>query len=640
MSLLKLLLGRRLANREAKAERVGVLAGVPAMGLDALGSAAYGPEAALAVLAVAGTAGQRFLEPVTWVILLLLAILALSYRQTIAAYSHNGGAYTVARENLGASAGLLAGASLMLDYLLNVAVGISAGVGALTSAVPLLHPWTLALCLAILLVITLVNLRGTRESGALFALPTWLFIGSLGAVLIWGLVAHGAPVMPPPAPRPAAEALGAWLVLRAFASGCTAMTGVEAVSNGVAAFRDPPVKHAHRTLTVIVVVLGLLLAGIARLAQHYGIMAMDQTQPGYQSVLSQLTAAVVGRGVFYYVTIGSVLAVLCLSANTSFVGFPRLCHLVAQDGYLPRSFALPGRRLVYSVGILFLAGGAGLLLALFGGITDRLIPLFAVGAFASFTLSQAGMAVHWRRQRGGWRDRVRLGVNGFGAVATGTALAIIMVAKFAEGAWLTLLVIPITLLLLSEIRRYYDEVDREILRGANQRIDLSSHEPPAVIIPINRWDRMSRKALQYAMRVSPDVIALHITKLGGPDDEEHTTRLRRQWQQFVEQPAAEAGLRPPRLRIESSPYRSIFGPVLRLVQEVQRARPGRPVSVLLPELIEGRPWAWLLHTHRVRWLRSRLMRAGGPELVVVSVPWQLATPEPGQVLAEEEPTPA
>ena len=311
--LTKFLIGRPLANREAGDTKLRILEGVPAMGLDGLGSAAYGPEAALTVLAGTGAAGLAAIGPITWVILLLLAILYFSYRQTIAAYPTSGGSYTVAKENLGTSAGLLAAAALMLDYMLNVAVGISAGVGALTSAVPPLHAYTLWICLVILLAITVLNLRGTRESGLIWSVPTYLFIASLGFVLAWGawkaVQAGGHPeaVIPPPSIPPATQPLAIWLLLRAFASGCTAMTGVEAVSNGVSAFREPKVRHAHGTLTVIVVVLGLLLLGIAYLAQAYGIAALDQTKGTYQSVLSQLVSAVYGRGWFYYVTIGSVL---------------------------------------------------------------------------------------------------------------------------------------------------------------------------------------------------------------------------------------------------------------------------------------------------------------------------------------------
>ncbi len=646
MFLTRVLFGRALANREAEGRRIGVLEGLPAMGLDGLGSAAYGPEAALTVLVPLGAAGLGAVGPITGVILVLLAILFLSYWQTITAYPSNGGSYTVAKENLGTSAGLLAAAALMVDYMLNVAVGISAGVGALTSALPALHEYTLSMCLAVLALITLVNLRGTRESGLVFAGPTYVFVASLGFALIagtwrgWTSLGHPVPVLPPPAIPAGTETVSIWLLLRAFAAGCTAMTGVEAVSNGVGAFKEPRTRHAHRTLTAIVVVLGLLLLSIAHLARVYGVMAMDQTKPGYQSVLSQLVAAVAGRGWFYYVTIGSVLAVLCLSANTSFVGFPRLCRQVAHDEFLPRAFAVPGRRLVYTAGILFLAAGAGLLLAAFGGITDRLIPLFAVGAFLSFTLSQAGMAMHWRRAGKGSADRLRLGINGIGAVATGIALAVILAAKFTEGAWLTIVVIPATLAMLRVIHGYYAGLNRLLLRGSERQLDLREHAPPLVIIPIGRWDRVSQKAVAYAFRLSPDIIALHCTDLEGPDAEEHETRIRGEWSRYVEQPAREAGLPAPKLLVVPSPYRSVLGPLLRVIEALRREQPGRPIAVVLPKLVEARWWEALLHTHRERRLRKTLLRNGGSDLVVVAVPWQLEAPAPERVLAEEEPAPA
>ena len=361
MSLTDYLFGRRLATFEEGEQRVDVLAGIPMLGLDALASAAYGPEAALTLLIPLGAAGIGYIGPISTLIILLLLVVYFSYRQTIGAYPHGGGSYTVARENLGTTVGLLAAAVLMLDYVLVVAVGISAGVGALVSAVPLLQPHTLPLCLAILAMITLVNLRGVRESGIAFMIPTYLFIVSLLAVLAIGVVkamaagGHPAPVVTPP-PLPATAMAGSlWIAMRAFASGCTAMTGVEAVSNGVMAFQEPAVPHARKTLTAIIVILAVMLAGIAYLCRAYGIGATEPGQAGYQSILSMLVAAVIGRGFFYYVTIGSVLSVLALSANTGFADFPRLCRVIAQDGFLPRNFAHRGRRLVYSHGILVLA---------------------------------------------------------------------------------------------------------------------------------------------------------------------------------------------------------------------------------------------------------------------------------------------
>jgi amino acid transporter len=405
-SILDILFGRPLSSEEDTAERIGPVAGVPVFGLDALSSAAYGPEAALTILVPLGLIGLTYIVPISLIIIVLLSIVYFSYRQTIAAYPTGGGSYTVATQNIGGRAGLLAGAALMIDYILNVAVGISAGVGALVSALPRLQPYTLALCLALLLLLTLVNLRGVRETGLVFMAPTYLFVACLGGVILFGVVktlllgSHAAPVVTPPPLPSAVAAVSLWPLIKAFASGCTAMTGVEAVSNGVQAFREPRVKSAQTALTIIIAILVLLLAGIAYLSRAYGIGATPPGQPGYQSVLSQLTAAVAGRNTVYFIVIGAILTVLSLSANTSFADFPRLCRAIAEDGYLPNVFTIRGRRLVFTFGVCSLAILAGLLLIAFRGVTDRLIPLFAVGAFTAFTLSQAGMVMHWKRGGG------------------------------------------------------------------------------------------------------------------------------------------------------------------------------------------------------------------------------------------------
>jgi amino acid transporter len=632
MSLLRLLLGRPLASSEQSDQKIGVAAGVPALGLDAISSSAYGPEAALTVLLPLGAAGLHYIGPLTLVILSLLAILYVSYRQTIAAYPNGGGSYVVAKDNLGTGAGLLAAAALMLDYVLTAAVGISAGIAALVSAFPALHRWTLPLCLLTLALITLVNLRGTSEAGWAFALPTYLFLASLGSVLALGVAraaaggGHPQPVVPPPARPAATEAVGLWLLLRAFASGCTAMTGVEAVSNGITAFREPAVANARRTLTVIVAVLAVLLGGIAYLVRAYRVGAMDQTDPAYQSVLSQLTAAVVGRGWAYYVTIGSVLAVLALSANTSFVDFPRLCRLLARDDFLPRAFAVVGRRLVYSVGILFLAAATGLLLAAFGGITDRLIPLYAVGAFLAFTLSQAGMVWHWRkrlREGGGGRahSRLAMAVNGTGALATAGALGVIVAAKFVEGAWVTLLAIPCLLLLFTTVKHHYEWVARQT--STRRPLDLHHNEPPVVLLPTRRWDRLTRKALRFGTRLSPDVIAVHISQVDEDVADDHEAAQRQQWEQEVERPARKAGVPPPRLAVINSPYREFIGPLLEFIGEVEKEFPGRPVAVIIPQLVKNHWWELLLHNHRAARLKRALLKRGSRRLVVISVPWHL-----------------
>ena len=354
MSLLGKILGRRLASWEGAKEKLSVLTGVPVLGLDALASTGYGPEAALTILLPLGVMGLSYFPIIILAIIVNLGTLYLSYRQTIAAYPDGGGAYIVAKDNLGIHAGLWAGVALLLDYLLNVAVGIAAGVGAVVSAIPALHPYTLPLCLLVLLTLTIINLRGVRESGLAFVVPVLVFLGCMAAVLLIGLLrawqssGHPNPVVPLPAIPRATATVSVWLLLGAFANGCTAMTGVEAVSNGVPLFREPSVPNARRTLTVIVAILSLFLLGVAYLCSVYHIGAMDEQQPGYQTILSQLVAAVAGQGVFYYVAIASIFIVLTYSAQTSFADFPRVCRLLAEDGFLPHAFADLGRRLVFS----------------------------------------------------------------------------------------------------------------------------------------------------------------------------------------------------------------------------------------------------------------------------------------------------
>ena len=641
-------LGRPLANRESRQREIGAGEGVPALGLDGLSSSAYGPEAALSILVAAGAAGLAALGPIMLVILALLATLFASYWQTIEAYPKSGGAYTVAQDNLGVNASLLASAALMVDYVLNVAVGISAGVAALVSAVPALHPYTLPLCLGILALLTIVNLRGTRDAGRLFALPTYLFIACflivivLGAYSILSSGGHPQPVVAPPPPPKAVEAVGLWLILRAFASGCTAMTGVEAVSNGTGAFREPRVRNARTTLAVIVVVLGILLGGIAYLATSYGVMAMDQTQPGYQSVLSQLVGAVAGRGVFYYVAIASALCILCLSANTSFVGFPRLCEIVAQDEFLPRPFALVGRRLVYSVGILYLAATAGLLLTAFDGITDRLIPLFAIGAFSTFTISQAGMVAHWRRalrgkRRGAESRRLwtHLVINAIGASTTATALLVIVAAKFAQGGWITIVAIPCVILLHKSIKRYYQNIAARLRdRGP---LEFRPGKPPVVLVTMRQWNCLTDEALRLAMQLSPDVTAVHLAALEGPDVQGDERKLREQWAKDVEKPAQAADYpNPPQLVFLSAPYRRIHAPLLKLIREIEDKNPDRTVAVLIPEVVKRHWWEYLLSTQRARRLRSVLLEYGGSGVVVIGMPWHLTEPKIEEAMTEEE----
>jgi amino acid transporter len=621
MAIADLLFGRSLATDEEGEQRVGVLAGIPMLGLDALGSAAYGPEAALTLLIPLGATGIGYIGPISGMIIVLLMVVYFSYRQTIAAYPHGGGSYTVAKENLGTTAGLLAAAALILDYVLVVAVGISAGVGALISALPGLQPYTLPLCIAILVLITIVNLRGARESGLAFAVPTYLFVGSLLAVLAIGAVkaalagGRPEPVVAPPQVPPATTAVTLWLLMRSFASGCTAMTGVEAVSNGVAAFREPAVAYARRTLTAIIGVLAVMLVGIAYLCWAYRIGATEPGASGYDSILSQLTAAVVGRGWFYYVTIGSVLSVLALSANTGFADFPRLCRVIAMDGFLPQSFAHRGRRLVYSRGIIVLATLSAAILIAFGGITDNLIPLFAVGAFLAFTLSQAGMVAHWRNV-GGPNARTSMAINAAGAASTAVTLVVVLVAKFADGAWVMIVLIPTLLALFVGVRSHYRSLGREVATAAP--LDASGLQPPLALLPIRGWSAITRKALRFALKISPDVYAMHVA-----DDEKTMADLEDTWEERVCGPATAAGLRPPRLIVVYSPFRKLYAPLIQVVQDLQRSHPGRDIAVIVPEFVSNRWYHYLLHNQTATVIKAYLLFSGFRRVVVVNVPWYL-----------------
>ena len=620
MTVLDLLLGRPLASDEARAECVGAAAGIPIFGLDALSSAAYGPEAALTLLIPLGAAGIAYIVPISTSIIVLLAIVYFSYRQTIQAYPGGGGSYTVARQNLGVSAGLLAAAALMIDYVLVVAVGISAGVGALVSAVPWLQPWTLLLCLMILAVITLVNLRGVRETGLLFTIPTYVFVGCLCLAILLGVVkslasgGHPIPVALLPRVPLIGTAPSLWLLLQAFASGCTAMTGVEAVSNGVKAFREPVVPTARRTLTIIIVILSVLLAGIAYLVHAYGIAATIPGQPGYQSILSMLLGAVAGRGTFYYVSIASILLVLALSANTAFADFPRLCRAIAQNNYFPHSFATRSRRLVYSYGIYFLAALAAVLLILFRGVTDRLIPLFAVGAFLAFTLSQAGMVGHWRRVGGKGATRSII-VNGLGALATGVTVVVVLVAKFVQGAWVTMLLIPVLLVAMAAVRRHYHRVFLETRSVAP--LELNDLTPPLVVVPIKNWSHIVKKALRFALKISPHVRAVHV------DCGEGSSILRQEWCRFVEEPTQEAGVATPQLIVVPSRYRYILSPIVEYVLEAERSCPNQQIAVLIPELVQRHWYHHILHNKRAAVLKGLLLLKGNQRVVVINVPWYL-----------------
>jgi amino acid transporter len=623
MAIRDRIFGKPLATSEERAEQIGVAAGIPIFGLDALTSAAYGPEAALALLIPLGVVGTQYLLPIVICILVLLVIVYFSYRQTIAAYPGGGGSYTVATENLGEKAGLLAAAALMIDYILTAAVGISAGVTAMTSALPEFQPHTLALCLLILAILALVNLRGVKDTGTAFVVPTFLFIGTLLATIAVGTYrtfaagGHPHPVVPLPPPLPQTEqVLSLWMLMKAFSGGCAAMTGVEAVSNGVMAFREPRAKNAQYALSIIIGILIVLLYGTSWLTKHYQIMAMDPDAAGFQSLLSLLVTAVFGRGWFYFLTMGSVLLALALSANTAFADFPRLTRAIALHDYLPHVFIIRGRRLLFSHGIYALTGLTAVILILFRGVTDRLIPLYAIGAFLAFTLSQAGMVMHWKKQEGEHQGRTwHMLVNGTGAAATGITTLVVLASKFRTGAWVTALLVPTLILLMYSVKTHYTRVRGET--SDTNRLNLANLQAPLVIIPMAGWNRISEKALRFGLLLSEEIKVVHVHSA----DEAHG--IDQDWEDKILAPIREAGLAEPELVTIPSTFRFIIAPLMDYILQLETENPGRKVAVLLPELVVGHWWENLLHNQRVQLLKLLLLVKGNQRIVVVNIPWYL-----------------
>jgi amino acid transporter len=622
MQILNFLVGKPLATSVEHEQHIGFATGIPIFGLDNLTSAAYGPELAMTLLIPLGMMGvQRYLMPIFCVILGLFVILYLSYRQTITAYPNGGGSYTVASENLGDTAGLFAAAALMIDYILTAAVGVSAGVTALVSAVPRLHPHQLGLCLVILGIIVVVNMRGVKESGFAFMLPTFMFVGTLVATVVvgaWHSIASGGhpiPVSAPPPPLPATmQYLTLWLLMKAFASGCAAMTGVEAVSNGVTAFKEPRAANANRALSVIISILMVLLLGLSYVAKKYGVTAMDPNANDYQSVLSIEVAAVFGRGVFYFVTMGSVLAALAFSANTAFADFPRMARAIALRDYMPHVFLMKGRRLLFSYGIYALAGLTAILLIIFNGVTDRLIPLYAIGAFLAFTLSQLGMVKHWLKEKDAPHRGIKMFLNGLGGTATGITLVVVLVAKFTSGAWVTALLVPILIGMMLAIKKHYQWVAVEVAEPT--RLRVAGLEAPMVVIPMAKWDKLAEKALRFGMTLSPSLKVVHV-------DNGEGVPLEAMWQKMVLEPLREHNMPEPELITVKSGYRTIVSPLMDVVLKLEEQHPTVKIAVLLPELVVRHWWEYFLHNQRVQLLKVMLLVKGKQRIVVVNIPWYL-----------------
>ncbi|WP_454780624.1 APC family permease [Legionella sp. WA2022007384] len=622
MPIIDKILGKPLSLRSKKKQELSIATGVPALGLDSLSSTAYGPEATLTVLLPAGLIGLHYFFTLTLLVILVLMFLYFSYMQTAAAYPGKGGAYIVASDNLGKKYGLGAAISLILDYLLNVTVGISAGVAAIVSAIPSLHPYTLTLCLVILLMVTLFNLRGIRETGSLFLIPVVIFILSmfialvLGLVDVWNSGGHSQPVHQLTKIQASSdERVSFWMLLTAFAYGLTAMTGVEAVSNAVSLFRKPRVRNAQWTLTIIVGTLALFLILIGYLCPAYHILAMNQDQPGYQTILSQLVEATTGKGIFYYISITSIFFVLSYSAQTSFSGFPRICRLLAEDNYLPHFFAERGRRLVFSVGIIILSLFSAIILIAFKGITNNLIPLFAVGSFSAFLFSQVGMVVYWFRKENR-HVRYKLVINAVGAVVTAIALILIIITKFIEGAWIIILLAPTLAFLMHRIKHHYDRIAHEIENPI--KIDPLTLNPPVVIIPIHGLDLIAEKAIQFGMLLSDDITAVFIDAgYGGVE------RLQQLWHEKIEIPAKRAGKESPKLEIIKSPYRRIYKPLLNFVSKVRKERKNHLIALIIPELVEPKWYEYLLHNIHAAGLRALLFLERDSRTIVITIPWYL-----------------
>jgi amino acid transporter len=599
----RLLLGRPIPSNLAHHERLSKVTGLAVLSSDALSSVAYATEEILRVLVVGGLAATAFSLPIGLLIATLLGLIAFSYRQTIHAYPGGGGAYVVSKDNIGANAALVAAAALLIDYTLTVAVSIAAGVAAVTSAFPALHVNRVEVSLAFLAVLAVGNLRGIRESGRIFAVPTYFFITMTLMLLAVGLFRFATGSIHPivtadPVPV-GSRMLGWFMLLTAFSNGCTAMTGVEAVSNGVPAFRAPEAKNAAQTLVAMAVLAITMFVGITLLAQAYHVIPSDS-----ETVISQIARGTFGgRGTLYFCVQMATMLILVLAANTAYSDFPRLASIVARDGYLPRQFTNQGDRLAFSNGIVALSLFAALLLIAFHGDTHALIPLYMIGVFISFTLSQGGMVVHWRKLRGqGWRASAF--VNGLGAVATGVVLVIVAMTKAVEGAWIIIGLIPILVLLFKATHKHYAHVASQLsLKG--WRGEAPQHS--TVLVPIGGVHRAVLQANAYARSLSDDVRALFVDT-----DAASTCRVREEWDRWG------CGTR---LEVLPSPYRSLMEPLLDYIDHLQAAHPDDYVTVILPEFVPRRWWQHLLHNQRALLIKGALLFR--PRVVVTSVPFHL-----------------
>ncbi len=597
----------RTAEDREERHRLTAFEGIAALSLDALSSVAYGPQAIVIVLAAAGAAALEYTVPVTLAIVVLLAVLVVSYRQVIEAFPAGGGAYAVASRHLGRQASLLAAASLIVDYVLNAAVGVSAGVAALWSAFPNLYGARVWLCLAVLALITGVNLWGVAESARVFIVPTVLFIIAIAIVIIGGAV-RSHPVVTMAGQLPAVtESVGILLLLKAFASGCSALTGVEAIANAVPEFKKPRVRRAQHTEMWLGILLGVMLIGIALLIRKFHV-APSATE----TTLAQLTAAAVGKNFVFYAIQLITTVLLALAANTSFGGLPVLASLLARDNNLPHLFRLRADRQVHRYGVVVLAVFAAILLVVAKGDTQALIPVFAIGVFVGFTLSQAGMVRHWREQHGdGWA--VRAFINGLGAVLTTAALAIELVSKFTEGAWLILIIVPLLVLMFDRIHKTYDRIG-EVLQ-------LGQQPPPPrrlsslVVVPVGGMSRLTAEAISAALSIGDEIIAVTVC-FADPEDEEVDAQFREEWEAWHPN--------VPLVTLRTV-HRSLATPVVKYLRQIEDEDRYHRLVVLIPELQPLHWWQWILHNQRGFVLQQAIQR-GTVNVVVCRLRYQLAGP--------------
>ena len=576
---------------------------------DALSSIAYANQEIYLGLLVAGSAGLSQSLPIALVITGLMTIVALSYFQTIYGYPSGGGSYAVARGNLGTLFGLVTAAALLIDYVLTAAVSLTASIAAIASAFPELWPYHIGISLLFLSVIALLNLRGLRETGTAMAIPVYLFLFAYLPMLAYGMLRvliEGSVSWSTTAP-PATQPLTLFLILHAFSTGCTALTGIEAISNGVPAFKPPEAKNARQTLIVMALLMGVLFLGSVGLTQLLAVVAGPQ-----ETILSALARMLLGSGPAYWMIQASTMLILAVAANTSFAGFPRLAAILASDGFLPRQLTSVGDRLVFAKGILLLTVATAVLILMFGGYTHALIPLFAVGVFSAFTLSQIGMVVHWRRERGkGWR--LKAIINGVGALATGVTVVVVGVNKFFEGAWITVLLIPMLVVGFLKIRGHYQEVDRQLSFGELSTSLLKSFPAARVVVPIASVNRGMVDAIAYAQSISKSVTAVYVELESGVG-QHICEEWKRLWPDVP-------------LVILPSPYRSIVGPFLDFLDETdEKNNDGQLAAVVLPEWVPAHWWQGLLHNQTARLIRNALLyrrRHLGFQRVIIEVPYHL-----------------